>query len=272
MRTMSLDADKALVAEMRLAAQVWDSDPHSDSDPVSIWSASLKTDKSVSSGHVDAGFIIYLTPGVTCAKATPGCREACFGSSVNGSNSFSFKAVIRAAARRTRLLWDDRRKFHDLACEQFAKALGKIQPGSMVSVRLNGTSDVQHDPSFRRDLQNVAAHYGISVTFYEYTKHWGKLLNDYGHGPMRDGVHYTLSASEYTPRADMEYALSRGINVAVPIYWPRNKPLPATYLGLPAIDGDASDYRPLDPQGRIVLLRHKNRRKLQSEFIRQHQP
>jgi hypothetical protein len=38
----------------------------------------------------------------------------------------------------------------------------------------------------------------------------------------------------------------------------RGKPLPATYMGRPVVDGDRSDARFLDPAGSVVLLRFKN--------------
>lgn len=37
----------------------------------------------------------------------------------------------------------------------------------------------------------------------------------------------------------------------------KGRPLPATYNGIPVIDGDVSDFRPVDPSGVIVGLRAK---------------
>lgn len=259
--TQSTERIRALAAEVR-ATQT--------DGPVQIWSDSLKTDKSVKSGHVAAGLIVYLVPGVTCPYATDGCIAACFGDEANGSNSFGFKAVRAAMLKRTALLLSDPERFKREAVHQVLRKVRGLPMGSRVSLRLNGTSDVEHllAPVRAAVIDALSRQYLTAVP-YEYTKRWS-LLNDPDlKGPYVDGVHITLSASEHTSDEQIRTALERGFNVAVPVAVKSAKQeLPKFYKGFPAIDGDSSDFRPTDPQGVIVLLRYKNKRKQREGFIR----
>jgi len=54
------------------------------------------------------------------------------------------------------------------------------------------------------------------------------------------------------------------VNVAVVCDTPAKQPKPAEWFGLPAIDGDLSDERWLDPQGVVVLLSAKGQARKQA--------
>jgi len=261
MRTQSTERIRALAAEVRATPT---------DGPVQVWSDSLKTDKSVKSGDVAAGLIIYLVPGVTCPYATDGCIAACFGDNDNGSNSFGFKAVRAAMLKRTALLLKDPERFKREAVRQVLRKVRGLPMGAKVSLRMNGTSDVEHllAPVREAVIAALSQQY-LEAVPYEYTKRWS-LLNDPDlKGPYVNGVHITLSASEHTTDEQIRTALERGFNVAIPVAVKSSKQeLPQFYRGFPAIDGDSSDFRPKDPQGVIVLLRYKNKRKQREGFIR----
>ena len=109
------------------------------------------------------------------------------------------------------------------------------------AVRLNGTSDIIWE---RKKYQgkSLMEHFP-DVQFYDYTK----LPRDPTGLPSN--YHLTVSMSE-SNKDKIDKAIAWGFNVAVVF---ENK-LPDNYLGLPVINGDEHDYRPIDPKGCIVGL------------------
>jgi hypothetical protein len=128
--------------------------------------------------------------------------------------------------------------------------------GMALAVRINGTSDL---PALAREL----ARRHPSVQFYDYTKIPGAIL------AARDipNLHYTFSRGEANDD-DAGMALAWGTSVAVVFDTPKGEALPASWYGVPVIDGDEHDLRFLDPRGVIVGLRAKGAaRKDTSGFV-----
>lgn len=89
---------------------------------------------------------------------------------------------------------------------------------------------------------------GENVRAYDYTK-----------APTRvtpENYRITFSHSERWDDARVLATIAEGHNVAMVFDVPKHD-LPATYLGIPVIDGDLSDYRYGDPAGVIVGLAAK---------------
>lgn len=110
-------------------------------------------------------------------------------------------------------------------------------------------------------MRKKEAEFGLPVylMFYDYGKDWSRLL-------LPANYYLTYSASEKTSDADVLERVAAGYNVAVVFKVGRTKPLPDTYLGVPVIDADKSDYRPADPRGQIVGLRAKGRMR-KAEYV-----
>lgn len=190
--------------------------------------------------------IMYLAPhklsGVNvCPMAEQaGCVEGCLNSAGMGK----FSNVQKARIAKTAWFNLDPVGFVDALKRDIDRfASWAIRKGLTPTIRLNGTSDIR----FER--------YGIpqafpELTFYDYTK----LHNRKG---VPDNYSLTWSYSEaskaYSDR--LSGVINSGMNAAVVF---RNG-IPATFGGVPTVDGDKHDLRFLDPLGVIVGLRAKGK-------------
>jgi hypothetical protein len=211
-----------------------------------------KTIKGDGSEYLTA--ILYLAPakiveGINmCAMAIiAGCASACLYSAGRGA----FNSVQQSRIRKTILYRDNRKEFNRLLCldlDKFQEYCIKkdIQP----VVRLNGTSD--------RDFMDIIRQYPL-IQFYDYTKVYNRLDKD-----LPSNYHITLSYSETNMKyADsiLNAAVKHKANMAV-VFRDKNT-IPATFKGMPVIDGDKDDLRFLDPndQPYVVALYAKGQAK-----------
>lgn len=145
-------------------------------------------------------------------------------------------------ARFENLLWSDVERVYQWAGER----------GLRPAIRLNGTSDLVWEKlapwlfSF-----NWRAN---QVQFYDYTKAPPKARL-----VLPSNYHLTQSWHEKATDKYLEDTLSIGRSMAVVFATKPHHPLPATWRGIPVIDGDLHDLRFLDPPGVIVGLRAKGR-------------
>lgn len=112
-------------------------------------------------------------------------------------------------------------------------------------------------PNLLSDLPKLAHELAArlpSVQFYDYTKLPKPWLR------TKPNYHLTFSYSERSSWAEVEACLAHGINVAVVFDRLKGDDLPATYRGVPVIDGDTHDLRFLDPTPALVGLRFKGAR------------
>lgn len=171
-----------------------------------------------------------------CDSSTRECRKGCVATSGNGA----YPVVQRGRATKTRFLVANPQAFVTLLAHELANAVKRY--GTFVC-RLNTFSDLRWEVI-------APALFELPIQFYDYTKR-----ND------RDGVptNYmlTYSASEKTTDAQIVAKVAAGVNVAAVLKVKRGDALPATYLGIPVVDGDKTDARHLDPRGVIVGLRAK---------------
>lgn len=210
-----------------------------------ILGESVKVRKGEKLGVLTA--VLYLAPATAsvaygganlCPFASTGCAAACLGEHSGrmrfdtSSNARAWKSLAYLYARPEFLAQLDK--------EIRSHARTAARKGLIAAVRLNGSSDVDW---------RATAEWHPNVQFYEYTKSRSRALRTEN---RPQNIHYTFSADERTTDDQIRYASRRGVNVAI-VFESR----PAEYLGIPVIDGDASDVRFGDPVGCIVGLSAK---------------
>lgn len=135
--------------------------------------------------------------------------------------------------------------------EALVKKAAKL--GMQAAVRLNGTSDLPWE-NVKYQGKSIMDMFP-SIQFYDYTKSIERIRK-YALGQMPSNYHLTLSRSESNQQA-VEEAIALLVNVAVVF----DGALPETYMGVPVINGDATDVRFKDPVGVVVGLKAKGKAK-----------
>jgi len=217
-----------------------------------------KTIKGDGSEYMTA--IMYLKPEKTVYKGKirnlcpmadkAGCGPLCLNTAGRGVMS----NVQAGRLRKTELLFEDREKFlsllkTDITVFSRRTMNNAIQP----CVRLDGTSDNQWE------------RFGImeqfpAVQFYDYTK-----IVKRAYKKLPDNYHITLSYSEANPEYADEVRQAvddTGVNMAVVFGVKSADDFPATFRGLPVINGDKDDLRFLDPTHCVVGLVAKGKAKV----------
>ena len=201
--------------------------------------------------------IMYLIPWKSFgANLCPSAElAACHGPCLNTSGRGQMTSVQTGRARKTEWFAKDRNGFmRQLISDigSFVKYCDRrnIKP----CVRLNGTSDIRWELIKLFDSNLTLMDIFPQVQFYDYTK----IANRRN---VPDNYHLTWSYSGANPKYSdmMSTAVSNGMNVAVVF---RTKgTIPASFKGLPTVDGDKNDLRFLDPKGVAVALYAKGKAK-----------
>lgn len=207
-------------------------------------------------------FILYLSPANTlegfnlCPFASDGCKESCLYSAGRGK----FTNVQEARINKTKFWAYDREAFYIQLANELMNIFDKaINNNEKIAIRLNGTSDVDHLNLLKRysGIDFLDPFYS-NLLFYDYTKninHIKRYLNT--------SYKLTFSRSE-SNQHQVNEVLKIGGNVAMVF---KNE-LPATYNGIPVINGDDSDLRYFDPKNVIIGLKAKgDAKKDKSGFV-----
>ena len=217
-----------------------------------LLSTSAKTDTSIAHGFLTG--ILYFPPAEDfgAGSSCPGhvlakCKDPCL---VESSGRMGMPTAKAARMWRWTLFTQARPLFlQQLHKEIYALELRAAKNGFLAAVRLNGGSDINWltvDPTL------FSAH--PNVQFYEYTKYLvSKRYLDRQPSNMYTIASYS-GIPEYQPIVNK--ALANGMSLAVVF---RGKPFPATFLGLPVVDGDAHDLVFLHKQQCVVGLKAKGR-------------
>ena len=130
---------------------------------------------------------------------------------------------------------------------EIGKAVKKNEGKAIVTIRLNGTSDLPFEKYrvFDNNTKNIFEMFP-DVQFYDYTKNYLRFDK-----VLPNNYHLTFSRSESNDTKAMEL-LKRGFNVAMVF-----DKLPTSYNGFEVINGDADDLRFLDKKNVIVGLKYK---------------
>lgn len=201
-------------------------------------------------------YVVYLAPHTSsgyqvCPKASTECIQGCLNTSgrviLDSANT-----ILNARLNKTRDFFENRALFVEKVFSEIERERKKAErKGEKFSVRLNGTSDLSPELFKGRDGRNILETFP-DIQFYDYTK----VLNRSRLLERHSNYDLTFSFSG-TNWAECEEAISKGLRVAVVFDTKKGQPLPATYKGIPVIDGDDTDYRPADDRGVIVGLRFK---------------
>ena len=203
-------------------------------------------------------YILYLAPynqnslGVNlCGGASKGCASDCLFTSGRGA----FSSVMNARINKTEYFLHSRVEFLSQLAEEL-RQISRKGEGKKISVRLNGTSDIDWVKMFQStigfdilSLQNIQ--------FYDYTKIVSRM-DKYADS------NYQLTFSRSEDNDDkVDYCISKGYNVAIVF-----DELPSEYKGVRVVDGDESDLRFLDDKGVVVGLKAKGKaRKSDNGFV-----
>jgi hypothetical protein len=187
-----------------------------------------------------------------CPQASQGCIAACLHTA---GNPVYMPAKSKSRIAKTQAYMRQRPAFLALLAFEIAALVRKAEGlGMEPSVRLNATSDIAWeavaltiDGKAYRNLMEAFP----MVQFYDYTKVTKRALK-HARGYLPPNYHLTFSKTEAND-VDVTTVLNAGGNVAVVFA----KGLPTSYMGSPVIDGDETDYRPLDPMGVVVGLKAK---------------
>lgn len=179
----------------------------------------------------------------TCTWSTPACRDACVLATA-GKGRLS--SVRRARVVRTLFLLLHPTDALTLIASEIAADMLKFGAENVI-VRLNVASDI------RWERVAEGALFALKASFYDYTK--APVAQ---RGPLPRNYRLVYSVSERPASTENALAAIRTeANAAVVFAVKKGAPLPATWRGVPVIDGDVTDDRTQDPYGTIVGLRAK---------------
>lgn len=212
-----------------------------------------KTLKGESKGYMT--FILHLAPSTlsgynVCPMASLGCIAGCLNTAGHGGmfkKDETTNKVQEARKRKTVMFFEQRDEFLSLLVKDIRLAIKQAAKRNMTPVfRLNGTSDIRWETVAIGEYANIMAMFP-DITFYDYSK----LLN------RRDlPQNYTITLSRSETNESSVLSQIDMHNVAVVF-----DNVPATYQGIPVINGDEHDLRFLDEKGVIVGLKAKGRAK-----------
>lgn len=232
-----------------------------------------------------------------CMHATPGCAAACLAGSGHGGLHV---AVTAARGRRTLAMVADPVTYGRAMLYALARQLQRARrDGLPLAYRLCGTDE---SPWFARTFPVTPADHSAIWRRFDVWVAIGERQTIHGalSGPNADAIAYeylkapadapdglrawrdcgvdvtaSFAADRATACADAFAAVRAGFRLAVPVAIAKRDPLPSRVLishggqtmALPAIDGDRSDARWLDPSPVAVLLRHKRARGADPERV-----
>jgi hypothetical protein len=207
----------------------------------------FKTMKGESLGYLT--YILYMSPftanskGINvCSHASKGCADSCLvGSGFGGM----YANVINGRREKTEYFLSSRIEFLNQLKTEIGKAIAKNKDKAIVTIRLNGTSDIPYEKFKIFEGKNIFEIYP-EIQFYDYTKNYLRFDK-----VLPSNYHLTFSRSETNHIKAIEL-LNKGFNVAMVF-----DKLPTTYEGFEVINGDDNDLRFLDKKNVIVGLKYK---------------
>lgn len=182
----------------------------------------------------------------TCVRFRD-CLSVCVLTSGNGR----YNSTQQSRAAKTALLYRAPDAFAILLAHEIDRAALKARKLEAAwGMRLNAASDIPWELAAPWIVQRIARNGGRA---YDYSKAWGRT----GTPEYR----LTLSVDSRQSDEQIRETVRSGRNVAVILPIRKGEPVPTTWIGLPAIDGDVTDARCDDPTGVVVILRAKGQLK-----------
>ena len=186
-----------------------------------------------------------------CPRHTKECAMACLNTAGRGA----MNQLQRARLARSMLLINIPEAAYILDVHYMREAKRKYG-ASRIARRANVISDYRWEDIYPPEYWEEFA----DVIHYDYTKMSDRAWDATDkHGDWPKNYHLTFSASERNSYKDIASRVASGMNVAVVVDVPVKHIKPITWGDLPAVDGDLSDERYLDPRGRVILLSAKGK-------------
>lgn len=207
-----------------------------------------KTIKGEGKGYVT--YILYMSSftanskGINlCSHASAGCAASCLvGSGFGGM----YTTVMQGRVNKSEYFLSNRLEFLYQLKAEITKALEKHKDNAIVTIRLNGTTDIRWEKFNVFEGKNIFEIFP-DVQFYDYTKNHLRFDK-----PLPANYHLTFSRSETNHEKAIEM-LKRGINVAMVF-----DKIPTVYEGFEVINADNDDLRFLDKKGGVICgLKYK---------------
>jgi hypothetical protein len=185
---------------------------------------------------------LALTAGVEGGLCTndKACRAVCVLDSGNGR----YQSVRRSREARTAFLLTHPEAFGAI----LQRDIRWMARRGVVDGRPNAASDLAWEIVFPWLADLVASNDGA---LYDYTKRRNRV------GYLASNYRVTYSATASTREETVRAIVGNGDTVTMVLPVKKGQPLPASWRGLPMVDGDISDDRFRDPRGVIVGLRAK---------------
>lgn len=223
-------------------------------------------------------FPLHLAPArlsgfEVCPQRSEGCTKACLHTAGNPAY-MAQKEVSRID--RTKAYFTNRKAFMAVLVFEIAAAERKARKAGMeCGIRLNATSDIPWEAvavEIDGCKWNCVMDAFLDVQFYDYTKVTKRALRHATGTRWPSNYHLTFSKTEANDH-DVARVIGAGGTVAVVCSLERYKAAiergtmaftvsrPGMTMQdveeVPVVDGDAHDYRPVDPQGTLVILKAK---------------
>lgn len=194
-------------------------------------------------------YILYMSPftqnskGINvCSHASKGCADSCLvGSGFGGM----FNNVYKGRVKKTEYFLNDRIGFLFQLKTEIEKAIKKNKDKVILTIRLNGTSDLPYEKYKVFEGKNIFEIFP-DIQFYDYTKNYLRFDK-----VLPKNYHLTFSRSEINHKKSIEL-LNRGFNVAIVF-----DKLPTEFEGFNVINADLDDLRFLDDKNVICGLKYK---------------
>ena len=196
-----------------------------------------------------------------CARHTKECAACCLNTAGRGA----FRSIMAARLARALLKIEEPYLAYVLDVYYLRRAVAKYG-ASKIARRANVISDYAIEDQYPAEYWAEFA----GVVHYDYTKIKPRAFDSVAGGewiaagtgkPWPKNYSLTYSASERDSLDSIRSMTASGVNVAVVTNQPVQSAKPAEWFGIPAINGDLSDERYLDPRGVVVLLSAKGKAK-----------
>jgi hypothetical protein len=212
-----------------------------------LLSTNTKIDKS--NNNIWKAKILQLAPyKISGYNVCPSASSACAAECLYYAGMGRFKNVQKSRVEKTKLFFEDRALFLSTLHKELDNFERKCTKEKLkAAVRLNGLSDIlweEIDPTIFSRHPNIQ--------FWDYTKMM-KRYRKFLSGSFPANYHLTFSRSESNIN-NINEIINGGGNFNIAVVF---KNVPPTYNNIKVIDGDASDFRFLDPVNTIVGLKAK---------------
>lgn len=187
--------------------------------------------------------------GNACPAASVGCGGSVehMGGCLNSAGHGAFDGVQYARLVRMAFLVSWPWEFGVILAHELQRE--RVKHEGTLGFRFNCVSDIRLELC-APDMLHALHASGFAI--YDYSAYSPRMRES-----RPDFYHVTFSAKETHTDEWIVDMVTSGHNVAVPVAVRKGDPLPSVWRGLPAIDGDLTDFRPGDPSGVVVLLRAK---------------